>query len=71
MNRYELLSEITALIEDEREEKAKRMSRDIEVLNDDMLRDYTNSTRGDTLAIKFTEFIVKMDEKLDKILEKL
>ena len=42
-----------------------------EELSDEMLEAYALSRSSDELGLQFVKFIIQMDEKLDKILEKL
>lgn len=70
MNRHELLKAFKQLTVFQDNERRKGLL-ECNTITDEEIRKYMLDKEDDALMLTFVKFILDMDEKLDKILEKL
>lgn len=70
MNRYELLGELTAAMESDNEFQRRLLLQKDDISEEDF-EIYRRNFESNEAGLKLIKFIIEMDEKLDRILEKL
>lgn len=70
MNKYELLGELTAAMESDNEFQRRLLLQKDDISEEDF-EIYRRNFESNEAGLKLIKFIIEMDDKLDRILEKL